>query len=177
MSDIKAYESTSLKGKVESLPNLHYIIGDNAYVPSEHLLVPFSGSQRQNPANDAYNFYLSQLRIRIEMAFGLMTSKWRILRKPLEVDLKNARKVIVSICRLHNYVITRNQSVLDRFSKTTNNINEDGEDVDSGMGFTPSDTTVQTIKGASIIRDKIVKQINDLALTRPAYNMRRNAGN
>ena len=37
---------------------------------------PFTGSQQADPTKDAYNFFLSQVRIRIEMAFGLLTTKW-----------------------------------------------------------------------------------------------------
>ncbi|KAE9161337.1 hypothetical protein PF002_g32397, partial [Phytophthora fragariae] len=32
---------------------------------------------------DNYNFHVSQLRIRIEMAFGLLVNKWRIFKQPL----------------------------------------------------------------------------------------------
>ena len=55
--------------------------GDAAYTLTEHLLVPFTGSQQDNVDNDAYNFYLSQLRIQIEMAFGRLVWKWGILQK------------------------------------------------------------------------------------------------
>lgn len=74
-SDIHALRQTSLSQYINSLPCGRYVIGDCAYVPSEHLLTPFSGTQKQTPKNDSYNFYLSQLRIKIEQAFGLMTTK------------------------------------------------------------------------------------------------------
>jgi hypothetical protein len=32
---------------------------------------------------DVYNFYFSQLRIRIEMSFGLLVNKWVLHQKPL----------------------------------------------------------------------------------------------
>ena len=83
-----------------------FIIGDNAYVCSEHLLTPFAGAERQERKHDNYNFYVSQLRIRIEMAFGWMTEKWQILRKPLRTSLRNTGKVFLTITRLHNYCIT-----------------------------------------------------------------------
>ena len=67
---------------MEALPTGTYLIGDAAYSLIERMLVPFTGSQHINASNDAYNFYLSQLQIRIEMAFELMTNKWRILRAP-----------------------------------------------------------------------------------------------
>jgi hypothetical protein len=43
-------------------------VGDAAsYTLNDVILVPFVGSQRDDPTQDAFNFFLSQLRIRIEM--------------------------------------------------------------------------------------------------------------
>jgi hypothetical protein len=78
-NDIVAFRKTSLNRLVQNLPLGKYIIGDNAYVCSEHLLTPFAGAERQERKHDNYNFYVSQLRIRIEMTFGWMTEKWQIL--------------------------------------------------------------------------------------------------
>ena len=33
--------------------------------------------------DDAYNFYISQLQITIERAFGVLVHRWAILRRPL----------------------------------------------------------------------------------------------
>jgi hypothetical protein len=82
-NDAVAYEETGLHAIINQLPSGLYVAGDAAYILTEHLLVPFTGSCRQDPDKDSYNFYLSQLRIRIEMAFGLLTTKWRCLRKKL----------------------------------------------------------------------------------------------
>ena len=80
-------------------------IGDNAYVCSETLLTPFSGIEKDDTSKDAFNFYLSQLRIHIEQTFGLMTGKWRILCHPPQIKLKNVGKVFMFITRLHNFCI------------------------------------------------------------------------
>jgi hypothetical protein len=48
--------------------------------------------------HDNFNFYASQLRIRIEMAFGLMVKKWGILSRPLTNKLKHLRKMVIAIC-------------------------------------------------------------------------------
>jgi hypothetical protein len=49
----------------------------NAYGFSEQSRIPFGGAHRNVVENDANNYYLLQLRIRIEHAFGLLTTKWR----------------------------------------------------------------------------------------------------
>lgn len=42
------------------------------------------------------------------MAFGIMQSKWGILKRPLTQALKNVKYVILAIARLHNFVIKEN---------------------------------------------------------------------
>jgi hypothetical protein len=42
-------------------------------------MVPiFGGIQAKTTVNNDFNYYASQCRICIEMAFGLMVQKWRI---------------------------------------------------------------------------------------------------
>ena len=45
---------------------------------SNRMLIPFSVTSRRDDVNMVYNFYLSKLRIRIKMAFGQLTTKWKI---------------------------------------------------------------------------------------------------
>ena len=42
--ECSAYTVTSLKKKVESLPPGFHLVGDNAYVLLEHMLIPYSGT-------------------------------------------------------------------------------------------------------------------------------------
>ena len=57
------------------------LYGDNAYVKTDYMAVPFSNVG--SGLRDNYNFYHSQVRINIECAFGILTSRWRILKAPL----------------------------------------------------------------------------------------------
>jgi hypothetical protein len=123
--------------------------------------------------NDSYNFYLSQLRIRIEMAFGLLCGKWAILQRPLQVNLKNAGRLLMCCARLHNFVINEriannpDANLVDPITSSTNDGNEEPT-------FLASDVHVSTIPGNSIMRDIVVQQITSLALVRPQYNLNRN---
>ena len=94
-----------LRHWLKKLPDKYFIIGDNAYIVDNTMLIPFSGAQKMFPQNDAYNFYLSQLRIRIEMAFGRLTTKWRIFRRNLESTTEINSIIVIAACHLHNYVI------------------------------------------------------------------------
>jgi hypothetical protein len=77
----------------------------------------FMGSCKQDPDKDIYNLYLSQLRIQIEMLFGLLILERRVLRRKLEMSpLENSARIIEVCARMHNYVL---------------NCKEDDEDEDS----------------------------------------------
>ncbi len=104
-ADQVAFERTSLPALMECFPIGKYLVGDAAYSVSEKMLVPFTGSQRNNASNDAFNFCLSQLRIRIEMAFGLMTNKWRVLCAPLQTSLSMSADILECCSKLHNFCI------------------------------------------------------------------------
>ena len=73
-ADRDAIKHCGLDKLVEALPFGVCLIGDAAYEPSEHMI--FQGQQRENKRNDNFNFYASQLHIRVEMAFGLLQAKW-----------------------------------------------------------------------------------------------------
>ena len=76
-----AFERTSIFDRVAAFNTGFYLVGDAAYTLSDVMLVPFVCSQRDDPTQDTFNFFLSQLRIRIEMAFGLLQTKWCVLKK------------------------------------------------------------------------------------------------
>ena len=80
MNDSRSFNKSGLNLVLEELPVDFYMVGDAAYPLSHKMLVPFVGSQRNIAAQDAFNFYLSQLRIRVEMAFGRLVRKWAILQ-------------------------------------------------------------------------------------------------
>ena len=79
MGGRKTVKESSLSELVEKLPGLLYCIGDCVYTPTEHLIPIYSADNATKTQYDNYNFYASQLRIHIEMSFGLMVKKWGIL--------------------------------------------------------------------------------------------------
>ena len=103
--DRVAVSESGLLDLVEALPQGYICIGDCAYQPTERLVPIFGGDLALKPDNDNFNYYASQLRIRIEMAFGLMSRKWGILQKPLANQLPNYKHLICCIARLHNFCI------------------------------------------------------------------------
>ena len=60
------------------------LFGDNAYLNSTYMATPYAVTS--SGTKDAYNFYHSQLRIRIECAFGMLKHRWAILRAYLHTE-------------------------------------------------------------------------------------------
>lgn len=181
-NDARAFMLAGLEDLVENFPIRSYLVGDGAYILTDRLIVPFMGTEKSEPKKDAFNFYLSQIRIRVEMAFGLLTTKWRILRKKIETSLDMASMVISCCAILHNYCINQN---LERgegknidttqFNTTYRGRNEvqqmDG--APHGLGYLPNPNEVDDIgrvPGTSFIREIILRKIDQLKLKRPTRN-------
>ena len=107
-SDISAVGFSKMDQKIENLPEGMFVAADNAYTCSEHLLIPFSGADKFVPRFDAYNFHLSQVRIKLEQAFGRLTNKFRILTRSLSVKLGNVRPLFLAMTRIQNYCMNMN---------------------------------------------------------------------
>jgi hypothetical protein len=105
MGDRDAIKQVTLGSLIEGLPGLFCAIGDCAYTPTEHLVAITGSDMARISKYDNFNFFASQLRIRIEMAFGLMVQKWGILSRPLLIKVKNVKRLMVAIARLHNFCI------------------------------------------------------------------------
>ena len=81
MNDARAHRKMiGLHKWLDELDNKYFCSGDNTYPLSDNVLIPFSGASRHEGYYLVYNYYLSQLRIRIEMVFDRLTTKWHIFR-------------------------------------------------------------------------------------------------
>jgi len=157
---------------MEAFPIGKYLVGDAAYSVSEKMLVPFTGSQRNNANNDAYNFCLSQMRIRIEMAFGLMSNKWRVLRTPLQTSLKTTASILDCCSKLNNFCINQDgDQFLDENIALREILPMPGSDF--GWGYLPTVEPLVPLPGTSQMRDIIVRRVSNLAIRRPAENVER----
>ena len=102
-NDHREFDLCELKNVVKQLRKGLCVVVDNSYTVSNTLLTPYSGKDKNY--KDTFNFYLSQLLIRIEQAFWLLVNKWRIFDRDLGVDLDNVPDLIHATCSLHNYCI------------------------------------------------------------------------
>ena len=126
-SDTLAFELSDMKRRLDTpgflAPGL-YIFGDNAYINSHYLATPFPNvNSSEHETKDAYNYFHSNVRIKVECAFGLLTQRWGILRKPMPRKYTVAKTVatISCLCRLHNFLI--NKRIQDQRQDNTDNNN------------------------------------------------------
>ena len=110
-SDYMAWVTSSLALKLENDIDMIIeggtIVGDCAYVKKLYMATPLKGFL--GGYEDAYNFYLSQLRITIERAFGVLVHRWAILRAPLICPIAKVSPLVLSLVRLHNFCIDQNE--------------------------------------------------------------------
>jgi DDE superfamily endonuclease len=135
--DRQGVKESGLFHKVQGLPRGFVCVSDCAYMPTEKMIPTFGGDLALKRDNDNFNFYLSQLRIRIEMAFGLMTKKWGILQRPLTNSLVSIKHMMCCIARLHNFCIDerlQTSSTVTSYATATTAVEEE----------TNVETTVET---------------------------------
>ena len=186
-NDNKAFDRcTRLHSWMTTLPSSYFIVGDNAYTLSNQILTPFKGQQKEDVYNSSFNFYLSQLRIRVEIAFGRMTTKFRILRSKMYCSLQTQSSVIEAVTRLHNFIIDVDGiGVAEQPVRLVNGDTLDGNDyerlgidplpngVEGNMGFESVPYESEEVVSASRQR-ALVEQLRQKTIQRPQYNLQRN---
>ena len=90
---------------IQSLPPWCFLSVDCEYGLTRRVMIPFNATELLGEGHITYNFYLLQLRIWIEMAFGLLTTKWRKLRLFLNYSTPKNAQIICVCTKLHNFTI------------------------------------------------------------------------
>jgi hypothetical protein len=177
-NDWSAYGKSVMRNLVEALPNGFYILGDAAYVNSEHLLAPYPGKSLEG-REDTFNYYQSQLRIRIEMAFARLVGRWGVFWRPLRIPLRDRSTLILATMKLHNYCIDEREAAGVPAYPDGNTapphvrVGTDGRFLDQARWHTLFQT--QGDADDRGVRDHVADMMQDLNLHRPAHNLQRNA--
>lgn len=81
---------------------LNYVlIGDEAFTLRPDFLKLFC-QKELTPSTRIYNYRLSRARRVVENAFGILAARFRIFRRPINLQLKNIDIVVLACCALHN---------------------------------------------------------------------------
>ena len=110
-SNCLAFERSKLYDRCENgfMKNGKDLFGDYAYLNTQYMATPYSNisGNEEYRTRDDYNFYHSQLRIRVECGFGMLVQHWVILQTALSHSIPLTRIVALvnTLARLHNYCI------------------------------------------------------------------------
>mmetsp|Transcript_23155 Transcript_23155/g.64385 ORF Transcript_23155/g.64385 Transcript_23155/m.64385 type:complete len:429 (+) Transcript_23155:970-2256(+) len=172
LNDRDALVACDLGRLVDNLPLNYVMIFDAAYPSSKHGVPMYFGVDKENPFCDNFNYYASQLRIRIEMAFGMMYQKWGVLWRPMRVSIDNVKCVVQAIARLHTFVINQRlkregyQDFSQRIQGT-----ERFQPPDDNREQREYNESIENMvlgpTGISFIRTRMAERVQELGLTRP----------
>jgi DDE superfamily endonuclease len=188
-SDFLAFTTSKLHALLEVpgflAPGL-CVFGDSAYVNNAYFITPFKNVKKG--VKDSFNFYQSQLRIKIECAFGMFVGRWGLLRRalPQAMSLKKVTGLTLCLCRLHNFCIDHREKKLltPLASDTMENLAHGGISLeDNGAdellhGGQHHDDTTRTFRQSFarstifdlrtvLPRDRLVQMIKSSGFTRP----------
>nr|CAI5846691.1 unnamed protein product [Callosobruchus analis] len=91
----------------------YIFIADDAFPLTKHIMKPYSGVLSRGSIERIFNYRLSRARRVVENVFGIISSVFRVLRKPLLLEPNKAQVIVMAIVCLHNYL---------KKSKTSSNI-------------------------------------------------------
>ncbi|CAH1970381.1 unnamed protein product [Acanthoscelides obtectus] len=99
--------SDALPGKTEPVP--YVLVGDDAFAMSSYLMKPYPGRTLEIPKR-IYNYRLSRARRIVENVFGIMSSKFRVLLKPIALQPNKVESVVLACAYLHNFLRRNSES-------------------------------------------------------------------
>nr|CAH7754653.1 unnamed protein product [Callosobruchus chinensis] len=103
-------EANSLIENNDNIP--HVIVGDEAFGLHDNVMRPYGG-HHLSYQQKIFKYRLSRARRYIECTFGILSNKWRILHRPVNVNIDLAENIVKICCILHNFVRSRDGYAYD----------------------------------------------------------------
>ncbi|XP_039280642.1 protein ANTAGONIST OF LIKE HETEROCHROMATIN PROTEIN 1-like [Nilaparvata lugens] len=101
----------NLPGRNKPMP--HVILADDAFALDINVMKPYAGKHNLGSKERVFNYRLSRARRIVENVFGMMSSIFRVLRKPMLLDNEKAQIITLTCVHLHNFLIkSRTSSTL-----------------------------------------------------------------
>lgn len=110
-NDLNLPRPSPLIGRTLKIPFV--FLGDAAFPLSEHIMKPYAGQHPKQSPERIFNYRLSRARRIVENAFGIASSVFRVLRKPMLLEPEKAELIVMTVICLHNFL---------RRSQTSRNI-------------------------------------------------------
>lgn len=157
-NDLKLPLPSALPG-TEDVVVPYVFLGDSAFALNKNLMKPFPFHNITSEQR-IFNYRLSRARRVVENAFGILSSRFRVLRRPLNTDLDTTDAIVMACCALHNYLRKQgtnyiSQNNVDRENTATGTF-EQGDWRSTSDGFTSLQYRYNNQRNneATIIRNK-----------------------
>lgn len=92
------------------IPCPYVFVADDAFTFSPRIMKPYSGTYEWGRAERAFNYRLSRARRVVENVFGIMSSVFRVLRKPMLLEPNEVSNIALACALLHNFLRKSNTS-------------------------------------------------------------------
>lgn len=91
------------------------LLGDEAFGLKTWMTTPYPGKAtgQLEHYKEVFNYRQSRARRVIENTFGIMVSRWRILKNAFEVATEHVDDIVKAIICLHNYCLIEQESTLE----------------------------------------------------------------
>uniref|UniRef100_A0AAG5DFQ1 DDE Tnp4 domain-containing protein n=1 Tax=Anopheles atroparvus TaxID=41427 RepID=A0AAG5DFQ1_ANOAO len=109
-------EPQVLRSDPSSLKVPYFLLGDKAFAFTDYCIRPFGGITETRSPERIFNERHSRARRTVEMAFGILTSRFRVLKKVMELEPEIASKVVLATVYLHNFIRRDERSIMSEES-------------------------------------------------------------
>lgn len=96
-----------LPGRQQRVP--YVVVADDAFALKPYMLKPFVFKSR-SIAERVFNYRLSRARRIIENVFAILSARFRVLRRSVELSEQKVTQIVCALCVLHNFIMSRTQS-------------------------------------------------------------------
>lgn len=106
-SSLKLPSPAVLPGSTITVP--FCFVGDEAFPLLRNIMRPYPGRRSMvlSKEKNIFNYRLSRARRVVENSFGILSSKWRIYRKPIIASRETTVNIIKATVCLHNWLRMR----------------------------------------------------------------------
>jgi hypothetical protein len=95
-NDLYLPQDEALSGRIIPVP--YTPVAGDAFPSTRHTMKPYAVDLNEGSPKRIFNYRLSRARLIVENAFGLLTSLFRIFRKPIEIKGESTVVDIVLTC-------------------------------------------------------------------------------